>query len=383
MIRRTIFDDDETYPDYRRTVSDFLAREVVPFHLAWEEAGVVPREIWRKAGEVGLLCCEVAEKYGGPGGTFLHSTIVMEELMKAGATGLAFPVHSDVIAPYLLAYGTEEQKLRWLPRMVTGETLAAIAMTEPSGGSDLAALRTAGHRKGDVFVVSGQKVFITNAQYAGLFVVAVKTDPQAPRGKGISLLLIERDRPGVQVGTPLKKIGYRASDTSEVYFDGVEVPVQNILGEEGRGFAQLVSQLPQERLTQGIRATAMAQAALDMTVNHVKNRAMFGKTLADMQNTQFTLADLHSELQLNQVFVDRCIELLVAGDLSVDDAAVCKLRSTEMLGRMADSCLQLFGGWGYMMEYPIARLFVDARMSRIAGGSVETMKHIIGRTLVS
>lgn len=383
MVRRTIFDGDEEYADYRDLVASFLRREVAPFHAEWEEAGIVPRDIWIKAGEQGLLCCEVAEEYGGPGGTFLHSTIVMEELLKSGATGLAFAVHSDVVAPYLVAYGTEEQKHKWLPRMVAGEALAAVAMTEPSGGSDLAALRTTARRVGDKFVINGQKVFISNAQYADIFVVAAKTDPSAPRGKGISLLLVERDRAGLSVGKPFKKIGYKAADTSEVFFDDVEVPVENILGEEGRGFGQLVSQLPQERLTQGIRSAAMAQAALDMTIEHVKGRAMFKQTLADFQNTQFTLADLHSDIQLNQVFVDRCIELLMKGELSVVDAAVCKFKSTEMLGKVADSCLQLFGGYGYMWEYPIARLFVDARMTRIAGGSVETMKQIIGRHLVS
>ena len=383
MVRRTIFDIDDSYEVFRKSVAEFLKREVAPFHSQWEEDGIVPREIWAKAGQMGLLCCEVDETYGGLGGTFLHSTIVMEELLKSGATGLAFAVHSDVVTPYLVSYGTEEQKQRWLPKMVTGEALVAVAMTEPSGGSDLAALRTTARRVGNNFVINGQKVFITNAQYADLFVVAVKTDPDAPRGKGISLVLVERDREGLSVGKPLKKIGYKASDTSEVFFDNVEVPVENLLGEEGRGFSQLVSQLAQERLTQGIRATAMAQAALDMTIEHVTSRDMFQKKLSDMQNTQFTLAELHSDIQLNQVFVDRCIEMLMEGTLSVEDAAICKLQSTEMLGRVADECLQLFGGWGYMLEYPIAHIFVDARMARIAGGSVETMKQIIGRSLVS
>jgi acyl-CoA dehydrogenase len=382
-VRRSIFDSDETYGDFREAVADFLQREIVPHYADWEETGLMPQEFWEKSGEMGLLCTEVPEEYGGAGGTFLHAAIVMEELHKAGLNGLAFANHSDVVAPYFVAYGTEEQKQAWLPKMVAGEALVSIAMTEPSGGSDLAALKTTARRVGDNFVVNGQKVFITNAQQAAIFVVAVKTDPEAKRGRGISLLLIERDREGLRVGQPLKKIGYKVSDTSEVFFDDVVVPVGNILGVEGQGFGQLMSQLGQERLTQAVRATAMAQTALDMTVEYAKSRAMFGKTLAEMQNTQFKLAELHSDILLNQVFVDRCMELLMSGELDAEDAAVCKLQSSEMLGRVADACLQLFGGWGYMWEYPIARLWADARMWRIAGGSVETMKHIIGRRLVS
>ena len=382
-VPRTIFGEDDSYEAFRATVKMFLAREVLPYHGEWEEAGIVPREVWNKAGEAGLLCCDLTEDYGGPGGTFLHSTIVMEELLKAGATGLAFPVHSDVVVPYLVHYGTEEQKRAWLPGMASGQKLTAVAMTEPSGGSDLAALRTSAARAGDELRVNGQKVFITNAQHADVFVVAAKTDRSAPRGRGISLILVERDRLGVSVGRPVKKLGYKASDTSEVFFDDVVVPATNLLGVEGQGFAQMIAQLGRERLTQGIRATAMAQAAIEMAIAHAKERQMFGRTLADFQNTQFVLAECHSELLVNQVFVDRCIELLLADELSSEVAAVCKLQSTEMLGRVADRCLQLFGGWGYMLEYPIARLFADARMTRIAGGSVETMKHLIGRKLVS
>lgn len=381
-VPRTIFDGDGTYGLFRESVRTFLEREVLPYHAEWEEKGLVPREVWTKAGAAGFLCCDLSEEYGGPGGTFLHSTIVMEELLKAGATGLAFAVHSDVVVPYLVAFGSEEQKRTLLPQMAAGAKLMAVAMTEPSGGSDLAALTTVARRDGDEFVVSGQKVFITNAQHADVFVAAVKTDLEAKRGRGISLLLVERERAGLTVGAPVKKLGYRASDTSEVFFDEVRVPVENLLGEEGQGFAHMIAELARERLTQGIRATAMAGAAVELTMAHAKDRNMFGRTLADFQNTQFVLAQCHSEVQLNQVFVDRCIELLLADELSSEVAAICKLESTEMLGRVADRCLQLFGGWGYMWEYPIARLFADARMARIAGGSVETMKHLIGRSLL-
>jgi len=382
MVRRTIFDHDESYAEFRALAAAFLEREVIPFHGQWEDEGLVPRDVWTKAGELGLLCCEVPEEYGGIGGTFLHSAIVMEELMRAGATGLAFANHSDVVTPYIQRYGTEQQRRRWLPELASGRALAAICMTEPSGGSDLANLRTTARRVGDKFVLRGQKVFITNSTNADLFIVAAKTDVDAPRGKGISLLLVEHASDGVRVGSPLKKIGYKASDTCEVYFDDVEVPAENILGVEGEGFAQLMTQLAQERMTQGVRAVAMARRALELTIDYVKQRDMFGKTLADMQNTQFTLANLHAEIELNQVYLDRCLELLLTDELSAEDAAICKMTSTEMLGRVADQCLQLFGGWGYMWEYPIARIFVDARMARIAGGTVETMKHIIGRNLV-
>lgn len=381
-VPRPLFAGDDSYSAFRESVKLFLEREVLPFHADWEDAGMVPREIWSKAGAAGLLCPDLPEQYGGSGGTFLHSVIVMEELLKAGATGLAFAVHSDVVVPYVVHYGTEEQKADWLPRMASGDALTAVAMTEPSGGSDLAALRTTATRDGDNFVINGQKVFITNAQHADVFVVAVKTDRSAGRGKGISLILVERDRTGLAVGKPAKKVGYKASDTSEVFFDDVTVPVSNLLGTEGEGFAHMIAQLARERLTQGVRATAMAQAAVELTVAYAKEREMFGRTLADFQNTQFVLADCHSEVLLNQVFVDRCIEMLLADQLTSEVAAVCKLQSTEMLGRVADRCLQLFGGWGYMWEYPIARLFADARMARIAGGSVETMKHLIGRSLV-
>lgn len=379
MIPRTIF--SETHDAFRDTVRRFVERELAPHHAAWEEAGMVPREAWLRAGAAGLLCPNVPEEYGGMGGDFLHSTVVMEELAAAGVSGPAFPLHSDIVAPYLLHYGTEDQKRRWLPPMARGEALAAVAMTEPTGGSDLQGIRTAAKRDGDEFVITGQKVFITNAQGADIIVVAAKTDPAAG-GRGISLLLVETNRPGFARGKPLHKVGCRAMDTSELFFDAVRVPVANLLGTENRGFAQLMTELAQERLVQAVRAVAAAEAALRWTVEYTTNRSAFGQTVADFQNTQFRLAEMKAELVVMRVFIDRCLQLHVDGGLTAVDAAIAKMQSTELQGRVVDACLQLHGGWGYMWETPIARAFADARMSRIAGGSIEVMKQIIARDML-
>jgi acyl-CoA dehydrogenase len=366
---------------FRRTVRRFVEQEVSPHHAAWEDSGVVPRSAWLKAGEAGLLCCAIPAEYGGMGGDFLHSTVVIEELARAGATGPAFSLHSDIVAPYIFHYGTEAQKRKWLPPMATGEALAAIAMTEPSGGSDLQGIRTVARRDGDDFVISGQKVFITNAQGADVIVVACKTD-LAARAKGISLFLVEKDRQGLGLGRLLKKVGCKAMDTSELFFDQVRVPAANLLGQENRGFYQLMSELAQERLIQAVRATATAEAALQWTIDYVSQREAFGRTIGDFQNTQFTLAEVHAEIALCRTYVDRCVALHLNQALDAVDAAVAKMTCTEMQGRILDRCLQLFGGWGYMWELPIARAFADARMARIAGGSIEVMKHIIGRNIM-
>lgn len=379
MIPRTLFTPEHDL--FRETVRRFVEREIAPHHAAWEEAGMVPREVWRKAGEAGLLCCNIPEAYGGMGGDFLHSAVVLEELAYAGASGPAFSLHSDIVAPYILHYGTEEQKRRWLPRMATGEALAAVAMTEPSGGSDLQNIKTTALRDGDDLVLNGQKVFITNAQGADVVVVAAKTDPKA-RAKGISLILVETDRPGFRRGKPLHKIGCKAMDTSELFFSDVRVPVSNLLGEENRGFVQLMTELAQERLVQAVRAVAAAEAALRWTIDYTTNREAFGRTLADFQNTQFKLAEMRAEIAVQRVFVDRCLELHLQGGLSSVDAAIAKMQTTELQARVTDACLQLHGGWGYMWEYPIARAYADARMSRIAGGSIEVMKQIIARDLL-
>ena len=378
MIPRTLFAPE--HEAFRETVRRFIAREVVPHHGQWEQAGVVPRELWHKAGAAGLLCCAVPEVYGGMGDDFLYSTIMIEEMARVGATGPTFYLQSDIIAPYLVEFGSEEQKLRWLPKMATGEVVAAVGMTEPSGGSDLQGMRTTAIRDGDDYVINGQKVFITNGHTADLLVLACKTDPAAG-GKGVSLILVETDRPGFQRGRRLQKIGCKAQDTAELFFADLRVPVSNLLGEEGRGFHHLMSQLSQERLVQAIRAVASCEAALEWTVEYVRDRKMFGQALADFQNTQFKLAELRAEILSARVFVDRCVELHIRQALEAVDAAIVKMLTTELQGKVMDQCLQLFGGWGYMWEFPIARAFADARMTRIGGGSIEVMKQIIGRDL--
>ena len=379
MIPRTLF--SEGHELFRETVRRFIAAEIVPHHAEWEKAGQVPRELWLKAGQTGLLCCNVPEEFGGMGGDFLHSTIMVEEMARAGATGPTFYLHSDIVAPYFVDFGTDEQKRRWLPKMATGEVVVAVGMTEPSSGSDLQGMRTTGVRDGADYVINGQKVFITNGFSADLLVLACKTDPKA-RAKGVSLILVETDRPGFQRGRRLEKIGCKAQDTAELFFADLRVPVSNLLGEEGRGFYHLMTQLTQERLIQAIRAVASAEAALEWTIDYVSQREMFGQKLADFQNTQFKLAEMHTEVLAQRVFVDRCIELHLKSELDPVDAAAAKMITTESQGKVADQCLQLFGGWGYMWEYPIARAFADARMTRIGGGATEVMKQIIGRSLL-
>ena len=379
MIRRDIFSEEHDL--FRATVRRFVETEIMPFHAGWEAAGMVPVSAWKRAGELGLLCCNIPEEYGGAGGTFLYSVVIIEELARAGASGPAFPLHSDIVAPYLLKYGTEAQKQRWLPGMATGEAIAAVAMSEPTSGSDLASIQTRAVREGDEYVITGQKVFITNAQNASFLVLAAKTDPAAG-SRGISLILVETDRPGFKRGRLLQKIGCKASDTSELFFDHVRVPVTNLLGTENKGFVHLMTELAQERLIQAVRAVSAAEAALEWTIEYTSLRLVFGKMLTEFQNTQFKLAELRADTVMQRVFVDRCIALHVNGQLDPVDAAIAKLQTCEMLGRVTDQCLQLFGGWGYMAEYPIARAFVDARRERIAGGSVEIMKQIIARSIL-
>ena len=379
MIPRTLFDSDHEL--FRDQVQRFIADEIMPYHAEWEKDGIVPRSVWLKAGAAGLLCTEVPEEYGGGGGNFLFGAIMIEEMARAGATGPTFYLHSDIVAPYLVHYGTEEQKRRWLPKMATGEVIVSLGMTEPSGGSDVQAMRTTAIRDGDEYVINGQKVFITAGFNADLVVLACKTDPKA-RARGVSLILVETDRPGFERGRKLEKIGCKGQDTAELFFADLRVPVSNLLGQEGRGFYQLMKELSQERLVQAIRAVGSSEAALQWTLDYAQQRKMFGQTLADFQNTQFKLAEMKAEITMQRVFVDRCIELHLKGELDSVDAAMCKLVSTEMQGRVMDQCLQFFGGWGYMWEYPIARAFVDARLGRIGGGSVEVMKQIIARAMM-
>ncbi len=378
MIPRRIFSDE--HGAFRDSVRSFIASEITPHYLDWEREEMVPRSVWRAAGEFVLLCPTVPDEDGGPGADFLYSTVVIEEMARAAAMAPTFYLPSDIVAPYILHSGTEEQKRRWLPGMVTGEVLAAVGFSEPSGGSDLQAIRTLAIRDGDDYVVNGQKVFITNGHSADLIILACKTDPTA-RARGVSLLLFETDRAGFVRGRKLEKIGCKAQDTSELFFSDVRVPVANLLGEEGKGFYILMKELAQERLIQAIRAVASAEAAIEWTVEHAQQREMFGRTLADFQNTHFVIAQLHAEVIAQRSFVDRCIELHLEGRLDSVDAAAAKLVTTQLQGRVADECLQLFGGWGYMTEYPISRAFTDARMARIGGGAIEVMKQIIGKQI--
>ena len=379
MIPRTLFSAE--HDAFRESVRRFVAQHVTPFHREWEKAGQVPRSLWEEAGKLGFLCCHLSPEYDGPGGDFLHSTIVMEEMAREGATGPSFYIQSDIVAPYIVDFGSELQKSTWLPKLASGEVITAVAITEPSGGSDVQNIRTQAVRDGDHYIVNGQKVFITNGHSADLILVACKTDPHG-RGKGVSLLLVEVDSPGFARGQKLEKIGCKAQDTAELFFNDMRVPVANRLGEEGQGFKILMTQLSQERMVQAIRSVAVSEAALHWTIAHVSERKMFGQTLGDFQNTRFVLAQLHAEVQAQRVLVDRCIELQVNKQLDPVDAAAAKLLATELQGKVMDQCLQFFGGWGYMWEFPIARAFVDARVQRIGGGTSEVMKRIIGNALL-
>ncbi len=378
MIPRTIFNEEHEL--FRESARRFVEKEIEPYYDQWERDGQVSREVWRAAGEHGLLCCSMPEEYGGPGADFLFSMIFMEELCRANTTGAGFHLHSEIVAPYILKFGTEEQRQRWLPRMVRGELIGAIAMTEPGAGSDLQGIKTFAERSNEGYTVTGQKVFITNGQLADLVIVACKTDREAGT-RSMSLIVLERGMDGFDRGRNLEKIGWHAQDTSELFFDHVRVPHANLLGEEGRGFHQLMDQLAQERLIVAVRSIATVEAALEWTIEYVNERHAFGRPIAGFQNTRFKLAEVKSEAVMQRVFVDRCMQQLLAGELDAVDAAIAKLRTTEFMGRALDECLQLFGGYGYMKEYPIARAWADHRYARIAGGSSEIMKEIIGRQL--
>lgn len=365
---------------FRETVRRFVEREVVPHHREWERQGQVPRALWRTAGKLGFLCPAIPAEYGGGGGDFLMSTIVTEELCWAGATGPLFYLHSDIVAPYLAHYGSEEQKRTWLPRMASGETISGICMTEPGAGSDVAAIRTRARRDGADWVISGQKIFISNGQIADLFLVAAKTDPDAG-AKGVSLILVESDRKGFARGRNLEKIGMHAQDTSELFFDEVRVPASNLLGAEGKGFGYLMQQLPQERLLVAIGAVAAAEASIRWTLDYVRDRRAFGAPLAEKQHVRFALTEAHTEVTVGRTFLDHCIALHLEGRLDTATASMAKYWLSDMQNRVLDACLQLHGGYGYMREYPIARAWADARVQRIYGGANEIMKEIIARKL--
>jgi acyl-CoA dehydrogenase len=360
----------------------FIAAEFVPHLDRWHEEGMYDREVWAKAGAAGLLCASIPENYGGAGGTFAHEAVIDRELSLAGFDTFGAPLHSGIVAPYILRYGTEEQKQRWLPKLATGALVGAIAMSEPGTGSDLQGVRTSAKRSGNGYVLSGSKTFITNGQHANLIIVVAKTDPAAG-AKGVSLMVVETDdAPGFRRGRKLKKLGMDAADTSELFFDDVKLPAESLLGaEEGQGFFQLMKDLPQERLIVGINAVAMMERALALTIDYVKQRKAFGKAIMDFQNTQFVLAECKSEATIGKVFLDHCIERHVKGELDTVTASMAKYWLTDTQGKIIDRCLQLFGGYGYMDEYPISRMYRDARVLRIYAGTNEIMKLLIARSL--
>ncbi|MCW5734688.1 MAG: acyl-CoA dehydrogenase family protein [Enhydrobacter sp.] len=366
---------------FRDTCRRFFEKEVTPFHMQWEEEGIVPRELWRKAGEQGLLCTAMPEEYGGAGADFLYSAILIEEQGRAIASGPAFSLHNDIVVPYLLRYGTEEQKKRWIPKACSGELLTAIAMTEPGTGSDLQGVKTTAVMDGNHWVINGSKTFISNGQLADLVIVVAKTDPKLG-AKGTSLIVVERGTEGFKRGRNLEKIGMKAQDTSELFFDNVRVPADHLLGDgTGMGFIQLMQQLPQERLVIAIQAIAAIEAAMEHTIAYVKERKAFGKPIIDFQNTRFKLAELKTRALVCRTFVDDCTAKHLRGELDAATAAMAKYHATDLQCALIDECLQFFGGYGYMWEYPIARLYADARVQKIYGGTNEIMKELIGRTL--
>lgn len=379
MIPRTLFSAD--HEAFRDTLRKFLEKESVPYHAQWEEDGQVSRELWLKAGENGFLCPTLPEAYGGPGADYLYSIIVMEEIARMGQSGIGWGLHTDIVAPYIEHYGSEEMKLRLLPKMVTGELIGAIAMTEPGGGSDLQAVKTTAIDQGDHYLLNGSKTFITNGQMADIVIVVAKTDP-SQGAKGISLFVVERGMPGFERGRNLHKVGMKAQDTSELFFNDVKVPKANLIGAEGMGFIYLMQELPQERLGIAVNAVAQMEGALQLTLDYVRERKAFGKRVGDFQNTQYKLAEIHTKIEVARTYVDRCVELHLQKKLDIQSAAAAKYWVTDLQFEVADECVQLFGGYGYMWEYPIARMWADCRVQRIYGGTNEIMKGIIARTLI-
>ncbi|HVM81080.1 MAG TPA: acyl-CoA dehydrogenase family protein [Stellaceae bacterium] len=375
---RTLY--KEEHEIFRASVRSFIEREVAPYHAQWEKDGQVSRELWRKAGAAGFLCTGMPPEYGGAGGDFLYAAILSEEFARGMFSGPGFRLHSDIVAPYILHYGSEAQKRKWLPAMARGEVITAIAMTEPGAGSDLQGIRTTALRKGEHYVVNGQKTFITNGQMADLVVVVAKTDP-SEGAKGITLVLVEADRPGFKRGRNLEKLGMKAQDTSELFFDEVRVPLDNLLGGEGRGFACLMQELPQERLLVGITAVGVMESALEQTIRYTRERKAFGRAIADFQVSRFKLAEMKTEVKVARVFLDHCLELHLEGKLDVETAAMAKWWLSDLENRIVDQCLQLHGGYGYMWEFPIARAYADARVHRIFAGTNEIMKELIARGL--
>ncbi|SUZ70405.1 uncharacterized protein METZ01_LOCUS23259 [marine metagenome] len=376
---------DEELHIMRDAVAKFLEKEFVPHMEKWEKQGFLDRDAWLKAGEAGLLCASIPAQYGGGGGNFKHEMVLVEELSYANITGFGNGVHSGIVAHYINSYGTQEQKEKWLPKMASGEIVSAIAMTEPGTGSDLQSVKTTAMRDGDHYVLNGQKTFLTNGMTANLICTVAKTDP-SEAGKGISLIVVETEtvegEGGFSRGRNLEKLGLKAQDTAEIFFDNTKVPVNNLLGTvEGKGFVQLMEQLPQERLIIAAGACAAIEKALRLTSDYVKERKAFGKRILDFQNTQFKLAERFTEAKLARVFVDDCAMKLAEGKLDNATAAMAKWWTTQKQNEIVDECLQFFGGYGYMMEYPIARMYADSRIQKIYGGSNEIMKLLIAREI--
>ena len=375
---RGIFSSE--HEQFRETVARFVDDELVPNHPQWEKDEVVPRSIWKRAGEVGILCPGVPEQYGGFGADWLYNVVIIEELAKKGISGPGFMVHNEMVAPYILAAGTEELKQAVLPGMVSGEIIGALGLTEPGAGSDVKEIRTRAVRDGDDYVINGQKVYISNGQLADVMVTACKTDPAAG-ARGVSLIAVDTHQEGFKRGRNLEKIGLKAQDTSEIFLEDARAEAWRLLAQEGKGFGIMMGKLAQERLTQAVRSICVAEAAIQWTVDYTAERKAFGHTLADFQNTQFVLAELSAETLSARAFTDWCIKRFLAGELTPVEAAKVKLVVTNLHVKVVDQCLQFFGGYGYMTEYPIARAYIDARIVRIAGGAAEVMKQIIGRDL--
>ena len=378
MIPRTLFDSD--HDTFRDVVRKFLEQEAVPYHDQWEKDGQVDRALWTKAGELGMLAATMPEEYGGIGCDFRYSAIVIEEIARSGCSGIGFPLHSDIVAPYILHYGSEELKQKYIPKLISGEMIGAIAMSEPGAGSDLQGVKSTAIDKGDHYLLNGSKTFTTNGQLADVVIVVAKTDP-AGGAKGTSLFVVESDWEGFEKGQNLDKVGMKAQDTSELFFQDVKVPKENLLGGEGQGFIYLMQELPQERLLVGLTAVAAAETAIEWTKDYVKERKAFGKPVMSFQNTRFKLAELTADTMAGRCFLDRCLELHLKGELDVPTAAALKQWTTDLQCKVMDECVQLFGGYGYMWEYPIARAWADSRVQKIYAGTNEIMKEIVARSL--
>jgi acyl-CoA dehydrogenase len=379
-MERTLF--REEHDAFRKNLRAWIDREIVPYREKWEDANIVPRELWRKAGGLGYLCCWLGEEWGGPGGDFLYSAIVTEELSRARASGVSFGLHSDIVVPYIHSFGTEAQKRRWLARCASGELITAIAMTEPSTGSDLSAIKATAVRQGDHYVLNGAKTFISNGHLCDLVIVAAKTDPKAtPAHDGISLLVVDANTPGFQRGRLLKKMGMRSQDTAEMYFEDCRVPAENLLGNEGEGFYYLMKKLQQERLLVGIGCQTAAETVLEYTMDYCRRRHAFGKPIAAFQHTQFKLAEMATEIEIGRHFLDRLLADHVAGKNVLKETCMSKWWHSDLLKRVTDQCLQFFGGYGYMMEFEICRAYLDARVQTIFAGTNEIMKVVIAKQM--